>query len=52
MKPDGENWGGGTSQALIVAALALHHNCSLATHNVEHFRHTGVTLANPWQMSE
>jgi tRNA(fMet)-specific endonuclease VapC len=36
----------------LIAALALHHDCSLATRNVDHFRHTGVTLVNPWQMGE
>jgi tRNA(fMet)-specific endonuclease VapC len=32
----------------LIAALALHHNYTLATRNVDDFRDTGVTLVNPW----
>lgn len=33
----------------LIAALALHHHCCLVTRNEEHFRETGVTIANPWR---
>ena len=33
----------------LIAALALHHNCSVATRNESDFRDTGVTVVNPWK---
>jgi tRNA(fMet)-specific endonuclease VapC len=33
----------------LIAALALHHHCSLVTRNEDHFQATGVTVVNPWQ---
>ena len=33
----------------LIAALALHHHCCLATRNEDDFRDTGVTLVNPWR---
>lgn len=33
----------------LIAALALHHQCALATRNEAHFRETGVTMVNPWR---
>lgn len=32
----------------LIAALALHYSCSLATRNEDDFRDTGVALINPW----
>ncbi len=33
----------------LVAALAIHHNCSLVTRNEADFKDTGVALINPWK---
>ncbi len=33
----------------LIAALAIHHNCSLVTRNEHDFNDTGVTLINPWK---
>jgi tRNA(fMet)-specific endonuclease VapC len=33
----------------LIAALALHHHCCLATRNEDDFKETGVTLVNPWR---
>ena len=33
----------------IIAALALHHDCTLATRNEADFEGTGVRIANPWK---
>ncbi|MDA2919122.1 type II toxin-antitoxin system VapC family toxin [Desulfobacterota bacterium AH_259_B03_O07] len=33
----------------LIAALALHHNCTLVTRNEDDFKETGVTIVNPWQ---
>lgn len=33
----------------IIAALALHHDCTLATRNEADFEGTGVRVANPWR---
>jgi predicted nucleic acid-binding protein len=33
----------------LVAAIALHHGCRLATRNVDDFLDTGLTVVNPWQ---
>ena len=33
----------------LIAAIALTHNCSLATRNEHDFKRTGVTIVNPWQ---
>jgi tRNA(fMet)-specific endonuclease VapC len=32
----------------LIAASALHHNCSLVTRNEDDFKETGVVLMNPW----
>ncbi|MGI8910992.1 MAG: type II toxin-antitoxin system VapC family toxin [Rubrobacteraceae bacterium] len=32
----------------IIAALAIHHDCTLATRNEADFEGTGVRVANPW----
>jgi predicted nucleic acid-binding protein len=33
----------------LIAALALHHQCSLVTRNEDDFKDTGVAVVNPWQ---
>lgn len=33
----------------LIAALALQHNCHLATRNEDHFMETGIGLVNPWK---
>lgn len=33
----------------LLAALALHHQCILATRNTHDFRTTGVQLIDPWE---
>lgn len=33
----------------LIAALALHHHCFLATRNVADFAGTGVRIVNPWE---
>jgi toxin FitB len=33
----------------MIAALAIHHNCSLVTRNEEDFKGTGVNVINPWK---
>lgn len=35
----------------LIAALALHHHCSLVTRNEDDFRDTGISVINPWTMS-
>lgn len=35
----------------MIAATSLAHGGSLATRNVDDFRHSGVDLVNPWQTS-
>lgn len=35
----------------LIAALALHHECSLVTRNESDFMGTGVTIINPWRSS-
>ena len=32
----------------LIAALALHHGCQLATRNEADFKDTGVATVNPW----
>jgi predicted nucleic acid-binding protein len=32
----------------LIAALALHGNFTLVTHNIADFQHTGVPIFNPW----
>jgi toxin FitB len=32
----------------LIAALALHNNCTLVTRNVRDFEATGIVLLNPW----
>lgn len=34
---------------LLIAALAIHHTCSLVTRNEDDFKDTGVTILNPWK---
>jgi tRNA(fMet)-specific endonuclease VapC len=36
----------------LIAALALHHNCSLVTRNEDDFKDTGIAIVNPWKLSE
>lgn len=33
----------------LIAALALHHNCSLVTRNESDFDGAGITVVNPWR---
>lgn len=33
----------------LIAAIALTHNCSLATRNESDFKATGVVIVNPWK---
>lgn len=33
----------------LIAALAIHYNCSLVTRNEDDFRDTCVTVINPWK---
>jgi predicted nucleic acid-binding protein len=33
----------------LIAALAIHHTCSLVTRNEDDFKDTGVTILNPWK---
>ncbi len=33
----------------LIAAIAGHHHCTLATRNVEDFAATGISLLNPWR---
>lgn len=33
----------------LIAALALHHTCTLATRNEDDFRATGIAIVNPWK---
>lgn len=33
---------------MLIAAIAIRYDCSLATRNTSHFGDTGVTLINPW----
>ena len=33
----------------LIAALALHHNCTLITRNEDDFKETGITIVNPWE---
>lgn len=33
----------------LIAALAIHHNCSLVTRNEDDFMGTGATIINPWK---
>ena len=35
----------------LIAALALHHDCALATRNEADFEGTGVKVVNPWRQS-
>jgi tRNA(fMet)-specific endonuclease VapC len=36
----------------LIAALARHHNCCLVTRNESDFSETGLTILNPWQLTE
>ena len=33
----------------LIAAQAIHHNCSLVTRDEDDFKDTGVTVLNPWK---
>jgi predicted nucleic acid-binding protein len=33
----------------LIAALAIHHNCSLITRNEDDFKDTGAIIINPWK---
>ena len=33
----------------LIAAIAIHHGCSLVTRNEDDFKDTGVTALNPWK---
>jgi predicted nucleic acid-binding protein len=33
----------------LIAALALHHHCSLVTRNEDHFKEAGIAVINPWR---
>jgi toxin FitB len=33
----------------LIAALALHYNCSIVTRNEDHFKTAGITVINPWR---
>lgn len=33
----------------LIAALALHYQCCLATRNEDHFKEIGITIVNPWR---
>jgi tRNA(fMet)-specific endonuclease VapC len=33
----------------LIAALALHHNCTLVTRNEDDFKEAGITIVNPWK---
>ncbi len=33
----------------LIAALALHHNCTLLRRDEDDFKETGITIVNPWQ---
>jgi predicted nucleic acid-binding protein len=33
----------------LIAALAIHHGCTLVTRNEEDFKDTGVVVINPWK---
>jgi predicted nucleic acid-binding protein len=35
----------------LIAALALHHDCDLATRNETDFEGTGVRTVNPWEQN-
>jgi predicted nucleic acid-binding protein len=32
----------------MIAAIALENRMMLATRNESHFKHTGVSIVNPW----
>jgi tRNA(fMet)-specific endonuclease VapC len=33
----------------LIAALAIHNNCSLVTRNEDDFKYAGLTIINPWK---
>jgi toxin FitB len=33
----------------LIAALALHHHCSLVTRNEDDFKEAGISVVNPWK---
>ena len=38
-----------TAPDAYIAAIAAAHGFSVATRNVDHFKHTGVRVINPWE---
>ena len=34
----------------IIATIALHHHCTVATRNEDDFANTGVAIINPWKI--
>jgi tRNA(fMet)-specific endonuclease VapC len=34
----------------LIAAIALHNDCSLLTRNEEDFKYAGLTIINPWKI--
>jgi len=38
-----------TAPDAYIAAIAAAHGFSVATRNVDHFKHTGVLVINPWE---
>jgi predicted nucleic acid-binding protein len=38
-----------TAPDAYIAAIAAANGFSVATRNVDHFKHTGVTVINPWE---
>ena len=33
----------------LIAAIAIHNNCSLVTRNQDDFKYAGLTIVNPWE---
>ena len=33
----------------LIAAIAIHNNCSLVTRNENDFKYAGLNIVNPWQ---
>ncbi len=33
----------------LIAAIAIHNNCSLVTRNEDNFKYAGLTIVNPWE---
>lgn len=41
-----------TEREMQLAAICLQHQASLATNSRDRFAHAGITLVNPWDMTE